>query len=98
MAVGNIVGALSIGFDGGGIGAAVGFTQVDQQVTAEADGGVIYTPTLTIEAQAEDDGSGHAARLRSCRRRRHGLYVGLGAAVAESDVNNTRSKPNSARR
>jgi len=88
MAVLNIVGALSVGLSGGGIGAAVGFTQVDQQVTAEADGGTIVTGYLTIDAEAQDDGSGHAARTIAAAGA-GGLYVGLGAAVADSDVNNT---------
>jgi len=88
MAVENVAGSLAIGLGGGGIGAAVGFTQVDQQVTADAEDGTIVAGSLTIAAQAEDDGSGHAARTIAAAGA-GGLYVGLGAAVANSDVDNS---------
>ncbi|WP_210254868.1 hypothetical protein [Methylocapsa sp. S129] len=87
MAVLNIAGSLSIGIGIGGIGAGVGYTDVDQDITAQAIGGVLVTPTLTIDATAQDDGGGHAARTIAAAGA-GGLYVGLGAAVADSIVDN----------
>ncbi len=84
----NVVGALGVGVLTGGFGAAVGYTDLDQTINASASSGTIVTSNLSIDASAGDDGSGHAARTMSVAGA-GGLFVGVGASVADSDVNNT---------
>ncbi|MGA7964778.1 MAG: leukotoxin LktA family filamentous adhesin, partial [Gammaproteobacteria bacterium] len=83
----NIVGALAVGIKGG-FGAAVGFTEVDQKVTAKATDGSLTAPTVSIDASAGDHNGGHAAETWGVAGA-GGLYVGLGAAVGKSTVDNT---------
>ncbi|HEU5430877.1 MAG TPA: hypothetical protein VFU81_04390, partial [Thermomicrobiales bacterium] len=88
VATRNIVGALAVGLGGGGFGAAVGYTDVDQTITAKATGGSLTTPTLSIAASAGDESGSHAAESWGIAGA-GGLYVGIGAAVGESNVDNT---------
>ncbi|MDP2358776.1 MAG: hypothetical protein Q8M31_22345, partial [Beijerinckiaceae bacterium] len=83
----NIVGALAVGLGGGGLGAGVGFTEVEQRVTAKTEGGTLTAPTIAIVASAGDRGSGRTAETLGAAGA-GGLYVGLGAAVADSRVEN----------
>ena len=89
----NIVGSLAIGLTGGGIGAGVGYTDVHQNVTAEANQGSITSPVVLIGAQTGDDTQASAPDTDAAATLgiagAGGLYVGLGAAVGESTVNNT---------
>ncbi|MDP1581801.1 MAG: leukotoxin LktA family filamentous adhesin, partial [Bradyrhizobium sp.] len=87
-AVKNIAGALAIGTGAAGIGAGIGFTDVDQRVTASTSGGTLTAPTIAILATARDHGGGRTAETLGAAGA-GGLYVGLGAAVADSRVNNT---------
>src|SRR6185312_16036401 len=82
----NIVGALGVGLSGG-FGAAVGFTEIDQKVHATTSGGSLTAGLISVGASAGDDGSRAAANTWSGAGG-GGLYVGLGAAVAESFINN----------
>ncbi|MGN6460687.1 MAG: leukotoxin LktA family filamentous adhesin, partial [Pseudolabrys sp.] len=84
----NIVGALAVGLGGGGFGAAVAFTDVDQKVTAKAVQGSLTAPTVSVTATAGDHGSGHAAESWGIAGA-GGLYAGLGAAVGKAIINNT---------
>ena len=88
VATRNIVGALAVGLGGGGFGAAVGYTDVDQTITAKATGGSLTTPTLSIAASAGDESGSHAAESWGIAGA-GGLYVGIGAAVGDSNVDNT---------
>ncbi|WP_210255003.1 hypothetical protein, partial [Methylocapsa sp. S129] len=87
-AIFNIVGALGVGIETGAFGAAVGYTNLDQVITASASSGTIVTSSLNIDASGGDDGSGHAAHTMSVSGA-GGFYAGVGASVADSDVNNT---------
>src|SRR6185437_9123171 len=88
VGVRNIVGALAVGLGGGGFGAAVGFTEVDQQITARTTGGSLTAPTVSVSASAGDHSGDHAAESWGIAGA-GGLYVGLGAAVGKATVNNT---------
>ena len=88
LAVRNIAGALGVGIGAVGIGAGIAYTDVSQNVTAEADGGSVTAPAVTISALAEDHSSGHAAETLGAAGG-GGLYFGAGAAVASSKVDNT---------
>jgi hypothetical protein len=88
VGVRNIVGALAVGLGGGGFGAAVGYTDVDQQITARATGGSLTAPAVSISASAGDHSGDHAAESWGIAGA-GGLYVGLGAAVGDSTVDNT---------
>lgn len=87
MATRNIVGTLAIGGNGG-VGAAIAFTTVEQKVTAEAVGGTLISNAISIGAVAGDHGSGKAVQTFAAAGA-GGLYVGLGAAVGESHIDNT---------
>jgi len=87
MATKNISGALAIG-GSGGIGAAVAYTTVKQQVTAEAVGGQLTSNAISIGAVAGDHGGDKAVQTFAAAGA-GGLYVGLGAAVGESHIDNT---------
>ncbi|MDB5636031.1 MAG: leukotoxin LktA family filamentous adhesin [Bradyrhizobium sp.] len=84
----NIVGALAVGLGTGGFGAAVGYTEVDQKVTARASGGSLTASTISIVASAGDHNGGHSAESWGIAGA-GGLYVGIGAAVGQSKINNT---------
>ncbi|WP_082540812.1 leukotoxin LktA family filamentous adhesin [Pseudolabrys sp. Root1462] len=88
MATRNIAGSLSIGVAVGGIGAGVAYTTVSQTVTAQATGGSLTAPAISISASAGDHGSGKAVQTLGAAGA-GGLYVGLGAAVGKSIINNT---------
>ena len=88
LAVRNIVGALGIGVGTAGVGAGIGYTDVKQNITAEADSGSITAPAVTISALAQDHSGGDASRTLGAAGG-GGLYFGAGAAVAVSTLNNT---------
>ncbi|MBS0536807.1 MAG: leukotoxin LktA family filamentous adhesin [Proteobacteria bacterium] len=88
MATRNIAGSLSIGVAVGGIGAGVAYTTVSQTITAQATGGSLTAPSIAITASAGDHGSGKAVQTLGAAGA-GGLYVGLGAAVGKSIINNT---------
>ncbi len=88
MATRNIAGSLSIGVAAGGIGAGVAYTTVSQTVTAQATGGSLTAPAIAITASAGDHGSGKAVQTLGAAGA-GGLYVGLGAAVGKSIIDNT---------
>lgn len=87
-AVRNIAGALAVGVGVGGAGAGVALTTVEQQVTAKTSGGQLNAPVVYISAAAGDHGSGHTAEADGIAGA-GGFYVGLGAAVGQSHVDNT---------
>ena len=87
MATKNITGSLAIG-GSGGIGAGVAYTTVTQKVTAEAVGGSLTSNAISINAVAGDRGGDKAVQTFAAAGA-GGLYVGLGAAVGESHIDNT---------
>ncbi|MBN8976663.1 MAG: leukotoxin LktA family filamentous adhesin [Rhizobiales bacterium] len=87
-AVRNIAGAVAVGVGVGGAGAGVALTTVEQQVTAKTSGGQLNAPVVYISAAAGDHGSGHTAEADGIAGA-GGFYVGLGAAVGQSHVDNT---------
>lgn len=87
MATKNITGALAIG-GSGGIGASVAYTTVTQKITAEAVGGQLTSNAISIGAVAGDHGGDKAVQTFAAAGA-GGLYVGLGAAVGESHIDNT---------
>jgi filamentous hemagglutinin family protein len=68
-----------------GVGASVGFTRLDDTVTALVNATVL-APAITIDAIAQD-GAGHAAEIDSYDGAA-GL-VGIGAAISDTVDNNT---------
>lgn len=87
MATRNITGSLAIG-GSGGIGAAVAYTTVTQKITAQAVGGQLTSNSISIVAGAGDHGGDKAVQTFAAAGA-GGLYVGLGAAVGESHIDNT---------
>lgn len=87
-AVRNISGAAALGTGVTGQGAAVAITEVDQQVTAKTNGGTLTAPTIAVTASAGDHGSGHTAESIGASGA-GGYYLGVGAAVGKSRVDNT---------
>lgn len=80
----NLTGALAAG--GVGAGAAIGYTGLNDQVTALVDSAsILNTGALTVSA-VEQDGNGHAAEVDAYEG--SGGLVGIGAAVAIAEVNN----------
>ncbi len=84
LATDNIVGSLGVGLGAVGVGASVGYTEVDQTINASAIGGTITTNSLTIVAAAGDDGSGQAVDSVVFAGG-GGLYVGIAGALAFSN-------------
>ncbi|WP_168192777.1 leukotoxin LktA family filamentous adhesin [Undibacter mobilis] len=87
MATRNITGSLALGGTGG-IGAGVAYTTVTQKITAEAIGGQLTSNAISIGAVAGDHGGDKAVQTFAAAGA-GGLYVGLGAAVGESHIDNT---------
>ena len=88
LATSNVVGSLAVGLGAAGVGASVGYTEIDQAVSASAIGGTITTNSLSIAANAGDDGSGHAVNSIVFAGA-GGLFVGIAGALAfsnDSDV------------
>ncbi|HEY1943653.1 MAG TPA: leukotoxin LktA family filamentous adhesin, partial [Roseiarcus sp.] len=84
LATDNIVGSLGVGLGAAGVGASVGYSEVDQTINATATGGTIITNSLSIAANAGDDGSGEAVDSVVFAGA-GGLFVGVAGALAFSN-------------
>ncbi|MEN6412472.1 MAG: leukotoxin LktA family filamentous adhesin [Veillonellales bacterium] len=80
----NIAGAGAIGL--GGVGGAVGYTRIYDNVAAVIDTSTVTSPDVEVDA-AEKDGKNPAAQIKSYAGTLG--FVGLGAAVADAHVINT---------
>lgn len=80
--------ALGIGIGGVGVGAALGYTTVADNVSAQLDQATVTTGSITVNASAIDGAGGVASRIDVKAGAGSGT-ASAGAAVAQGAVSNT---------
>jgi hypothetical protein len=81
--------ATGVGVGGvGGVGAAVGYTLVNDKIAATVGGGTVTAGAVTVTAGMDDGTQGSAAKVQAFAGA-GGLAAAIGAAVAHAEISNS---------